>query len=262
MSKTVVFNTYGDADVLHLVDDDAPQPGPGQVRVRVKAAGVQPFDCLFRSGAARQWVQARFPQRIGNEFAGVIDAVGEGVTVFSTGDEVLGWAMLASYAEHVVVAAEQIVAKSAGMPWAEAGVMSASGQTASTALMELGVGKDDTVLIHAAAGGVGTYAVQIARPGAPPSSAPPANPTTTISVPWARSPSFTGTASSSGCEPSRRMVWTPPLSPPVPRRPCTRPSSWSATGSASAPSHSNLSPTSSESAGSARNAPRPGWPSS
>jgi enoyl reductase len=163
MSKVVVFNTYGNADVLQLVDADAPHPGAGQVRVRVKAAGVQPFDCLFRSGAAHQWIPARFPQRLGNEFAGIIDMVGEGVKAFSIADEVLGWAMLESYAEHVMVSAEQIVAKPAGMPWAEAGVLSASGQTAATALTELGVGKDDTVLIHAAAGGVGTFAVQLAK---------------------------------------------------------------------------------------------------
>jgi enoyl reductase len=162
MSKAVIFKTYGAADVLQILDVEAPQPGPGQVRVRVKAAGVQPFDCLFRSGAAHQWVPARFPQRLGNEFAGIIDMVGEGVTLFSTGDEVLGWSMLDSYAEHVVINADQIVTKPAGMPWAEAGVLSASGQTAATALMKLGVVRGDTVIIHAAAGGVGTFAVQLA----------------------------------------------------------------------------------------------------
>ncbi len=163
MSKVVVFTTYGDPDVLHTIDADPPPPGPGQVRVQVKAAGVQPFDCLFRGGGARQWVPARFPQRLGNEFAGIVDALGAGVTAFSSGDEVLGWAMLASYAAHVVVGVEDIVAKPAGMPWTEAGVVSASGQTAATALTQLAVGTDDTVLIHAAAGGVGTFAVQIAR---------------------------------------------------------------------------------------------------
>lgn len=163
MSKVVVFDQYGEADVLHVIDTPTPYPEPGQVRVHVRACGVQPFDCLFRRGDARQWVPATFPQRLGNEFAGVIDSVGEGVEDFSVGDEVLGWSMLDAYAEHVAVGTEQIVAKPPGMPWTEAGVISASGQTAATALEELGVGKGDVILVHGAAGGVGTFAVQIAK---------------------------------------------------------------------------------------------------
>jgi enoyl reductase len=83
--------------------------------------------------------------------------------VEGTGAEVLGWAMLGSYAEHVVVGAEDVVPKPAGMPWEEAGVLSASGQTAASALTQLDVRKGETVVIHAAAGGVGSFAVQIAR---------------------------------------------------------------------------------------------------
>ncbi|MHB8619779.1 MAG: NADP-dependent oxidoreductase, partial [Chloroflexota bacterium] len=162
MTTAIVFSSYGGPDVLEPVDLAEEQPAPGQVRVRVKTAGVQPFDALFRSGAAHQWMPAHFPQRLGNEFAGVIDAIGDGITAFSSGDEVLGWAMLACYAEHVIVAAGQIVAKPAAMRWPEAGVLAASGQTAHTSLRELGVGPGDTVLVHAAAGGVGTFAVQLA----------------------------------------------------------------------------------------------------
>jgi enoyl reductase len=163
MSKAVVFTQYGGPDVLEVVDSPAPAPGPGQIRVRVKAAGIQPFDCLFRGGAARQWVPATFPQRLGNELAGVVDAVGDGVTTASVGDEVIGWAMLGSIAEHVVIPASACVAKPARMPWPEAGALSASGQTASTALDRLRIADGEAVLIHAAAGGVGSFAVQIAR---------------------------------------------------------------------------------------------------
>jgi enoyl reductase len=163
MSKALVFTEHGGPEVLTVIEVVVPKPGPKQIRVRVKAAGVQPFDCLFRSGAARQWVPAAFPQRLGNEFAGVIDAVGEGVTAVSVGDEVIGWAILGSIAEHVVVSTSDVVAKPANMPWPEAGALSASGQTASTALDRLRVGDGDTVLIHAAAGGVGSFAVQIAK---------------------------------------------------------------------------------------------------
>lgn len=163
MSRAIVFDAYGGPEVLRVVDIDPPQPDRGQVRVRVRAAGVQPFDCLFRSGTAAQWMPATFPQRLGNEFAGVIDALGDDVTRFSIGDEVLGWTTPSAYAEHLVTGVDDIVPKPAAMPWSEAGVLSASGQTAATALRQLAVARGDTVLIHAAAGGVGTFAVQIAR---------------------------------------------------------------------------------------------------
>jgi enoyl reductase len=162
MSKALIFAEYGGPEVLRVIDVEPQRPGRGQVRVRVQAAGIQPFDCLFRSGAARQWVPATFPQRIGNEFAGVVDEVGDGVAL-AVGDEVLGWAMLGATAEHVVVPATHVAAKPATMSWPEAGALSASGQTASTALDRLRVAERDTVLIHAAAGGVGSLAVQIAR---------------------------------------------------------------------------------------------------
>jgi enoyl reductase len=163
MSKTVIFDAYGEPDVLHIIEADPPVPGAGQVRVAIKAAGVQPFDCLFRSGAAHPWMPAKFPQRLGNEFAGVVDAIGRGVTGLSVGEEVLGWALFMSYAEHVLVGPEQLLPKPAGLTWPEAGVMSASGQTASTAISALGIGNGDTFLIHAAAGGVGSFGIQIAN---------------------------------------------------------------------------------------------------
>jgi enoyl reductase len=163
VSRAVVFTEYGDPDVLRVVDAEIPRPGTGQVRVRVKAAGLQPFDSLFRSGKAAQFVPATFPQRLGNEVAGVVDAVGAGVTYFAVGDEVLGPVMLAALAEHALADADQLVIKPENMPWEEAGALSASGQTAHASLRQLGVSEGDTVLIHAAAGGVGSLAVQIAK---------------------------------------------------------------------------------------------------
>jgi NADPH:quinone reductase-like Zn-dependent oxidoreductase len=163
MSRAVVFESFGDADVLRIVDGKSPSVGAGEVRVQIKAAGLQPFDARYRAGWFDPYVPAYFPQTLGNEFAGVVDQVGEGVVDFSPGDEVLGFVWQAAYAEAVVVPADQIVAKPQAMPWTEAGALSASGQTAHTALQELGVGPDDTLLIHAAAGGVGSFAVQLAR---------------------------------------------------------------------------------------------------
>jgi enoyl reductase len=163
VSKAIVFLSYGGPEVLQLLDVPLEDTGPGEVRVRVRAAGVQPFDALFRSGAAHRWVPAKFPQRLGNEWAGTIDAVGSDVTAFTVGDEVLGWAMLKAYGESLVVSVDQIVPKPPELPWGEAGALSASGQTASTAIDELGVTQGQTIVIHAAAGGVGSFAVQIAR---------------------------------------------------------------------------------------------------
>ncbi|MBO8199982.1 NADP-dependent oxidoreductase [Streptomyces smyrnaeus] len=161
--KAAAINAFGGPEVVELLDVETPEAGPGQVRVRVKAAGIQPFDCAIRRGLTIPGQPAGFPRTIGNEFAGVIDQAGENATGFPIGSEVIGWELLAGHAEFVVVPTDQIVSKPASMPWEVAGVFSASGQTAHTAIEQLGVGFGDTVLVHAAAGGVGTVAVQVAK---------------------------------------------------------------------------------------------------
>ena len=154
----MVFEEYGPPEVLHVVEVPVPEPGADQVLVRVRAAGVQPVDGLFRSGVMANVVPATFPQRLGNEFAGVVEVAGG---PWRVGDEVLGWAERACYASHVVVAADHVVTKPRSLPWEQAGALSASGQTAATALSFLEVGAGDVLLVHAAAGGVGTMAVQL-----------------------------------------------------------------------------------------------------
>lgn len=163
MATVIVFDQYGGPEVLHPVEVPDPAPGPGQVRIRVRAAGVQPFDCATRRGDFASHVPLTFPAGLGNEAAGIVDAVGGGVSGIADGDEVIAFMTMTGYADTVVVPADQVGTKPAGMPWAEAGGLSASGQTAHTALDELAVGPTDTVLIHAAAGGVGSMAVQLAR---------------------------------------------------------------------------------------------------
>ena len=162
MSRSVAFLEYGPPEVLRVIDAATPEPGQGEIRVSVKAAGVQPFDCLFRSGAAHQWIPASFPQRIGNEFAGVVEAVGSGVTGVRIGEEIIGWLMLGSTAEQIILPAGQWVTKPKDCPWEEAGAISASGQTASTGIDLLNLKKGETIVVHAAAGGVGSIAAQIA----------------------------------------------------------------------------------------------------
>lgn len=129
MTKTVVFPVFGGPDVLQIIDVPTPAPGPGEVRVEVKAAGVQPFDAHYRAGVFSHFSRPRSPRPIGNEFAGVIDQVGPGVTDFSVGGEVIGFVWASAYAEHLVVGVGQIVAKPPAMPWEEAGAISASRRT-------------------------------------------------------------------------------------------------------------------------------------
>lgn len=163
MSRAAAFAEFGPPQVLRLIDVEAPQAGPGEVRIRARAAGVQPADTVLRSGRYTFGLTVTFPQVPGNEVAGVVDQVGEGVTGFAPGDEVIGFRGLGCYADLVVVEAAQVAAKPAGMPWEAAGGFSASAQTAHVALQALRVGKDDTVIVHGAAGAVGTIAVQLAR---------------------------------------------------------------------------------------------------
>ncbi|WP_086782644.1 NADP-dependent oxidoreductase [Crossiella equi] len=153
----------GDVDVLAVLTLPVPVPGPDQVRVRVRAAGLQPFDLAVRAGWVPPHAQVSFPQVLGNEFAGTVDAVGPGVAQFTPGQEVLGFNVLNSQAEYVVVGEDQLAHKPAAMPWEVAGGFTAGTQTAYLALTQLNVDHGDTVLVHAAAGAVGTAAVQLAR---------------------------------------------------------------------------------------------------
>ncbi|MEU7000242.1 NADP-dependent oxidoreductase [Nonomuraea sp. NPDC046570] len=142
---------------------ETPQAGQGEVRVRVKAAGVQPFDAAVRAGWVPQGVDTPLPRVPGNEFAGVVDQVGEGVTEVAVGAEVLGFSLLNAYAEYIVVPSANVTPKPANVPWEVAGALTAGVQTAELAMDGLAVGEGDTVLIHAAAGSVGTAAVQLGR---------------------------------------------------------------------------------------------------
>lgn len=158
------FDEPGGPDVLRMLDVPTPEAGPGEVRVRVRAAGVQPFDLAVREGWTPGYLASPppFPRVPGNEFAGVVDQVGDGVTEFAAGDEVMGNSILGSYAELVVAPVANLVRKPAGMPWDVAGGFPAAVMTPHIAIEDLRVGEGDTVLIHAAAGGVGAVAVQLA----------------------------------------------------------------------------------------------------
>ncbi|GAA2603723.1 NADP-dependent oxidoreductase [Paractinoplanes durhamensis] len=158
----MVFDRFGPPDVLRLADLPDPEPGPGEVRVRVRAAGVQPFDVGLRRGAMT-WAKVQFPQQIGQEYAGVVDRLGAGTEGIEIGDAVLGSTMLNGYAELLCVSVPTVVRKPDRLAFPDAAALVAASQTATGALAALAVTGGDVLLVHAAAGSVGTIAVQLAR---------------------------------------------------------------------------------------------------
>ncbi|WP_327426124.1 MULTISPECIES: NADP-dependent oxidoreductase [unclassified Streptomyces] len=162
MSRAVQFSEYGATDVLRVVDVPPLTAGPGQVRLAVRAAGVNPIDWKILHGYMSQVMPLDLPGGLGSDVAGVVDQVGEGVTGFSVGDEVLGASITPSYAQSALADPAALVAKPASVPWEVAGTLAGPGITAWEVLNKLKVAKGETLLVHAAAGGVGTFAVQLA----------------------------------------------------------------------------------------------------
>ena len=164
MSKAVLFDHYGDIDVLEVRDVPRPSPGPVEVLVAVKAAGINPGEAMIRKGALHDRWPATFPSGQGSDLAGVVAAVGPGVTSFAVGDEVLGFTeQRASQAEFVVVPEAQLTPKPPAVSWEVAGALFVAGTTAYAAVRAVNLSPGETVAVSAAAGGVGTIAVQLAR---------------------------------------------------------------------------------------------------
>ncbi|WP_042433357.1 NADP-dependent oxidoreductase [Streptacidiphilus anmyonensis] len=153
--RAVRFDHYGGRDVLRLAEVEIPSPGPGELLVKVVAAGINPGEAAIRSGALHDRFPATFPSGQGSDFAGV---------VVGTGAEVLGWTWdRASHAGYVVVPEAQVVPKPAGLDWEAAGSLCVAGATAFAATRALAVREGDVVAVSAAAGGVGSIAVQLLR---------------------------------------------------------------------------------------------------
>jgi len=164
MPKAVRFDGYGGVDVLNVVDVPRPAPGPGQVLVQVKAAGINPGEAKIRDGLLHERWPATFPSGQGSDLAGIVAETGLGVTGFAAGDEVIGWTDdRASQAEFALVQAAHLTAKPAGVPWPVAGGLFVAGATAYAAVRAVALAKDDAVVVSGAAGGVGSIAVQLAR---------------------------------------------------------------------------------------------------
>jgi NADPH:quinone reductase-like Zn-dependent oxidoreductase len=161
MSRIVQYNRYGGPEVLDIVEVDEPHAGPGEVRVAVRAAGINNFDSKVRQSPAIMPNRA-LPSGQGSEFAGVIDEVGEGSTTAAVGDEVLGWSNSGAQADFVVVPADQIAPKPSTLGWAAAGGLGLVGNTAERSTRAVTPQPGETVLVSAAAGGVGLFAAQFA----------------------------------------------------------------------------------------------------
>jgi NADPH:quinone reductase-like Zn-dependent oxidoreductase len=164
MPKAYVFTGLGGPENETFTDLPRPVPGPGQLLVRVRAAGVNPVDWKRRTGYRPMGAAAPdLPAVFGSEAAGVVEEVGEGVDGFTVGDEVFGTPSTGAYAEYTLFAVAGVAHKPAGVSWADAAALGVGAPTAYDALRQLDLPKGATLLVNGAGGGVGVAAVQIAR---------------------------------------------------------------------------------------------------
>ncbi|MER5427639.1 NADP-dependent oxidoreductase [Streptomyces sp. NPDC002588] len=165
MPKAYVFTRYGGPETEAFVDLDRPVPGPGQLLVAVRAAGVNPVDWKLRAGYRRPGDTGErvFPAVLGSEVAGVVEETGEGVTGFAPGDEVFGTAVTGGYAEYALLTTGFAARKPAALSFAEAATLPVAAATAYDGVHQLALPAGATLLITGAGGGVGVAAVQIAR---------------------------------------------------------------------------------------------------
>jgi len=171
LGRAVQFESFGGPEALRIRTVPVPQPGPGQIRVRVTAAGLNPMDWFMTSDAQ---TAARFglslPCGFGTDYAGVVDELGEGVSAFAVGERVFGGALSRAVADYLLVDVHGSLAAGGeahrtpdGVDDATAATLAIAGGTAAAALAVVEPDAGDTVLIGGAAGGVGVFAVQLAR---------------------------------------------------------------------------------------------------
>jgi NADPH:quinone reductase-like Zn-dependent oxidoreductase len=168
LMRAAVLDRFGDPDVLGVAERPVPEPLPTEVRVRVAAAGVNPVDCKTRAGLGMSSILGEPPLVLGWDVSGVVDAVGAGVTRFAVGDPVFGMPWFprqgGGYAEFVTAPSRQLARRPERLGDVAAAALPLAGLTAWQALVDTArISAGQRVLIHAAAGGVGHLAVQIAK---------------------------------------------------------------------------------------------------
>lgn len=166
--RALSYSRYGGPDVLELSDLPAPKVGPDSVLVRVRAASVNPVDWKVRQGYLDPMMDTVFPVVPGWDVAGVVDRVGPDAPEFAVGDEVFGyvrkdWIQGGTFAELVAAPVRTLARKPDSLTFEEAAAVPLAGLSAYQTIERAGVHAGQTVLVHAAAGGVGQFAVQIAR---------------------------------------------------------------------------------------------------
>jgi NADPH:quinone reductase-like Zn-dependent oxidoreductase len=165
--KAVRFHSYGSPEVLVLEDAPRPRAGAGEVLILVHAAAVNPLDWKVRAGHVKAWLQHSLPLIPGWDVSGIVEAVGHGVTAFKIGDAVFGmldFVRNGAYAEYVAAGTRSLAFKPRSMDHIQSAAVPLAALTAWQSLFEIaGLSSGQTVLIHAAAGGVGHFAVQLAK---------------------------------------------------------------------------------------------------
>ncbi|WP_217371854.1 alcohol dehydrogenase catalytic domain-containing protein [Spirosoma rhododendri] len=153
-NQSVQYNQFGGTDVYYLADLPVPSPGTGEVVVRVKAAGINPGETKIRSGALQAIFPSTFPSGQGSDFAGIVEAVGQGVDRVRPGDEVIGFSdKRNSQAQYVVVDQTHLTPRPAGVSWEQAGGLFVAGSTAYAGVKALALKPGDLLIVAGAAGG-------------------------------------------------------------------------------------------------------------
>ncbi|WP_411107043.1 NADP-dependent oxidoreductase [Streptomyces sp. cmx-4-9] len=165
--KAITYNAYGTPANLALVEVPRPKVGPGEVLVRVRAAGVNPVDWKVAAGYLDPILEVRYPVIPGWDVAGVVEAVGEDTFDYAVGDEVYGyvrkeWVELGTYAELVSAPVRTLARKPRELTFEQAAGLPLAGLTAYQSLTRAGLKAGESVVIHSAAGGTGSFGVQIA----------------------------------------------------------------------------------------------------
>lgn len=161
--KAIRFHDWGGPEKLILEDIPIPEPGAGEVLVKVAAAGVNQWDWKFRSGIYKDVIQAKFPVIPGAEASGTVVMTGPGVTAFKPGQAVYGF-MMSAYAEYCVASENQLFLKPDHLSFEEAAAVAVTSQTAWGSMIEIaGLRESQRILIHGGAGSVGIFAIQLAK---------------------------------------------------------------------------------------------------
>ncbi|QWT23485.1 NADP-dependent oxidoreductase [Subtercola sp. PAMC28395] len=162
-TESVQFSEFGGVDVLDLVEIPMPHPGPGEVLVEVLASGINHIEAYIRRGLFADEIEVTKPQAQGSDFAGIVLEVGDGVTQFKRNSEVLGHSRLSAQAYHIVVPAQNLVVKPKDLSWEVAGSLFLAGLAAHDLVESVHLSAGETVVVSAAAGGVGSIEIQLAK---------------------------------------------------------------------------------------------------